>query len=244
MPGVQAAFMQAQHEDPTLNMSTGPQRAKGFALATTGKIGDSNNALGVAVQHLGSLINNFSTMTDTNTKGGNWLVRKAKENLPGGYPEAGRASTNINGLAAELTRAYRATGGSVEEVEAWKNNFDLDAPMAEKAAKVSEAVDMLEKKIQENEQQYINSGGVPGTELTMRNAQTVQMLEKMKTTLGKYGASLSPETTRTVTTPSMYSTPKPQGGITVGTKTAKADGQYHMNGQVITVKNGEVIGVQ
>ena len=153
----------AQQIDPTFNASIHKQRADAYQKFTTGKHGDTINAIGTTMQHIRELSDIFERVPDMggpflNTPA-NWLRKGA------GDARITEAETAAEAVANEAERVYRGAGGSEHGIEQFRQLLNPSLSKAQRRANLAKVVELLGGKMREMESQYRRSVGDMGAPL-------------------------------------------------------------------------------
>ena len=169
----------AQQIDPTFNASIHKQRADAYQKFTTGKHGDTINAIGTTMQHIRELSDIFERVPDMggpflNTPA-NWLRKGA------GDARITEAETAAEAVANEAERVYRGAGGSEHGIEQFRQLLNPSLSKAQRRANLAKVVELLGGKMREMESQYrrsVGDMGAPIEVLTPEAQEAVSLVGK------------------------------------------------------------------
>jgi hypothetical protein len=212
--GVWTTALQAAMEaDPSFDSTQYPARAqlvKKFA-ALTGA--DNKTALNTAILHLDSLHENQQKLNNFSSPLLNAPINYLEQHVTGD-PRQGNVEASANAVADELTRAFRGTGGSEAEVQAWKNLVGgVNQSPQQQQGVIDNAVKLLSGRLRQLRQQYVDGMGRP-PEYKMLAPDSRAILQKLgydpdAVESGVYGATGGVGTAATVNMKAPDGTVKP-----------------------------------
>lgn len=150
--------------DPTFDGTDYNKRNRtAMAFAPDGAVGKVVNNANTAMSHLDELDKDFTALQNS---GGipllntayNWVTNKSASNS--GDPRVGRVMQDIDAAASELRKFFAgSSGGTLQELESWKENFPINGSPEQQKASVQKAIDLLTPKLQEYADQYSHGMG-------------------------------------------------------------------------------------
>ncbi len=196
--------------DPSFDAVNYNSRAKTRADFTSGKSAQNITSFNTAIGHLGSLADAADKLgnswSPTYNTVANW-VEGAK-----GDPRVNNFNISKKAVTDELTRAFRGTGGSQAEVEAWEKTLDAANSPAQIKGAITQAVDLLHSRIDAVGEQYQKGMGTTADPVTLLSPEARKTLKRLEG-----GASSSPAAASALTQ---------KGGVYQLTNPDTADADY------------------
>lgn len=162
---------EAKRLNPDLDLTNYAAKQNFKNAWSSGKYNNTNQSLNLVVGHMAELKEASNKLKEMEylsgeNEGLNWLQNIEKSSIISPY--AGRDwraaksqfDTALQGVAGELTTAFRNTGSSVVEVEAWKKNFDSLESASGVQGSIQTAVDMLASRLQAQAENHKKNLGV------------------------------------------------------------------------------------
>lgn len=167
--------------DPAFDMSDYRSRYNTRKDFTSGKSAQNITSFNTAIGHLKSLDDNIDKLGNTSVPAYNAMYNRTRKQYDTDYQKALNSfRTSVNAVAAELTRAFRGTGGTLEEIKDWKEAInEADSPEALHAS-VRQGVDLLRSRIEAVGDQYnrgMKTSKDPIQLLSPRAREAIKMLE-------------------------------------------------------------------
>lgn len=137
--------------DPSFDQSDANSRRRARAAFTSGPQAQNRASINTALRHLDSFdrqvdaLGNFSGVPILNRTANQ--VRNAYLRSSGNAGELRKLEAERNALVAELTRAFRGTGGDVHDLQAWEATFDEASSPEELHAVASAAAELLNGRL-------------------------------------------------------------------------------------------------
>lgn len=137
--------------DPSFDQSNANSRRQARRAFTSGPQAQNRASINTALRHLDSFdrqidrLGNFSGVPILNRTANQ--VRNAYLRQSGNAGELRRLEAERNALVAELTRAFRGTGGDVHDLMAWEATFDEASSPEELHAVASSAAELLNGRL-------------------------------------------------------------------------------------------------
>lgn len=138
----------ANQYDPSFDVKEYSARQRLLTSFKSGGDSDNIKSINTAVAHLDRLMKAAKELDNykDNALGpattlGNAIANAMKSGK--GAPVITRFRTSRSAVKSELTRAFRGTGGSVDDVKDWENNFSDNASIDAQKAAGKEAVELL-----------------------------------------------------------------------------------------------------
>ena len=154
----------AQQIDPTFNASVHKQRADAYQKFTTGKMGETINNIGTAMQHVRELSDSFERVPDSGSPilnaPANWFRGEVV-----GDKRITEAAFAAEAVANEIESVYRGSGGSEHGIEQFRKMLNPNQSKAQRRANLAKVVELLGGKMREIESQYRRSVGDMGAPL-------------------------------------------------------------------------------
>lgn len=137
--------------DPSFDQSNANSRRAARRAFTSGPQAQNRASINTALRHIDSFdhqidrLGNFSNVPILNRTANE--VRNAYLRASGQGGELRRLETERNALVAELTRAFRGTGGDVHDLQAWESTLNEASSPEELHAATASAVDLLNGRL-------------------------------------------------------------------------------------------------
>lgn len=134
--------------DPTFDAVNYNARASTRRDFTSGVASRSLNALNTVMGHLENFSKTMESLNNSSNVIWNWMKNVgAAPFSPELKSKLNKFNIDKQAVASEFERAYRGAGGSVTDIQAWKNSFSAaDSPQAMRAS-LQEGVQLLGSKI-------------------------------------------------------------------------------------------------
>lgn len=180
-PVVREGVQKARQMDPEFNASTHAQRQKTYQAFTTGKQGDTINALNTGMGHLGELSDLAEQLSNTDYQAVNRAKNAVKKQT--GDPVITAFDTTKKAVADEVTRVWRGTGGSEKDVQEALANLDAANSPAQLRANIAQLTRLMASKQKALEDQYRKGMGKFG-ELEVLDEEAMASLAKIQKRAG------------------------------------------------------------
>lgn len=171
----------AQQADPTLNYGTAPARAQMQKDISTGKLGQTNNALNTSIGHLMELsdaaggLDNYHSGTGSSVQ--NYLrdsYQRFAQN-----PNFKTFDTVRNAVAGEVVKAYRGAGGAEADIQQQLALISSANSPEELNSAIAETAKLLGSKIEANQNQYDSTMGPLGPKKQMVDDKSQKSLQTL-----------------------------------------------------------------
>jgi hypothetical protein len=136
-PMMQTLIREVSQYDPSFDAADYKRRSNTYTAFTTGKQGQNIASFNTVLGHLGTLRNSADELLSLEPfkgrfGGANWLSQSVLSGTKGGltprdskeYAAMQQFALDAQGVASEMERAFRGTGGNVTEIEQWKQRLD------------------------------------------------------------------------------------------------------------------------
>jgi len=156
-PKVQELIAAATQFDPALDASNAATRVATRKDFTSGATSKNITSINTALGHLGTLKDAADNLHNRAFPLWN-TVANAAETASG---DSRVKTFNIarDAVANELMRVFRGTGGSLAEIEEWKNNIESSDSPEQLQGEISKAVDLLNSRLEAVGDQYSRGMG-------------------------------------------------------------------------------------
>lgn len=225
-----AAYKAAIQEDPTFNAATYLQRKKTSESFSSGKQGDTINAINTAMGHMGELSDLSEKLGNSDVQFANAVKNKFKQET--GDPEITAFNTARKAVADEVTKIYRQSGGSEADIQEAMKNLSPNQSPAQLRANIFELYKLLGSKVNSLSEQYHKGMGKVGGDFQVFTPEAKAQESKI---LARYQGTSAPVQQSRATS-----------GVSVGMDAKKSDGTVLPDGDYhgFSVKNGKVSSVE
>jgi hypothetical protein len=204
-PMAQATLQAVAQYDPTFDATNFQARNKAHTAFTNGTSmpSQSINAINTTIGHLGQLADAGDKL---NNVGGIGTFLNTPLNAAvaaSGDARVNNFNTLREGVAKELTRVYRGTGGSEADIQAWKEQINSSQSPEQLKGAISTAMHMLGSKLDSLKDQYKSSTGLNSTPdfLTPAAQKAMTKLANGGIDVSGVGDAAAPATPNASTTP-------------------------------------------
>jgi hypothetical protein len=168
-------MIEAPNIDPAFDNSTFANRKAirlEYASQKNGTAGANMTSLNTAIHHLTNLYDDYQGLNNGNTP---WVNRKENELLAGNFGGMGDSvgllknkvakqqfygsavDADANAVSEELAKVFRASGMSVQEVDAWKSKINQNMTPAEMKGVIGSAIKLMQGRFDPLVNNYNNA---------------------------------------------------------------------------------------
>lgn len=215
--------------DPQFDAANYKARSQTRDSFTSGKDAANITSLNTAIGHAGTLASQADGTFSTPVTSANYVLNAANQHLLGSAGPTNYKQT-ASALASELTTVFRGQGGAEGDVVRNLQSLDEDASAAQKKAALSNAVELLNSRLNALGEKYNQGMGTTSDPLTLLNPHAAATLQQLR------GAGSAPVQT---TVPSRNGAPTSQTPAANSVPTATGPG-----GQKLMLQNGAWVPVK
>jgi len=177
-PYWQQLLQDVSQYDPSFDAVNYGARAKTRADFTSGKSAQNINAINTAIGHLSMLAQYGDQLNNTGMPALNAVKNWAEVQM--GDKRVGQYQQLRDGVAGELTRVYRGTGGSEADVKQWQSNFPVNGSPDQIRGAIQAAANMLQSRLDSLGMLYNQGMGTTKDPLELLNSHTATMLQQFE----------------------------------------------------------------
>lgn len=162
--------------DPGFDMGKAQARFKMRQDFTSGKYSQALNSANTVLGHLDTLQTKLDSLHNTQIP----LINQATNTFKQATGQSAISGANeaADAVASEMMKVYRNTGqGSVQEIESWRKNFDVNASPAQQKEYIKTGIELLTSKIGAIKSQWDSTMGIP-MDVPFLNAKSQKVLQK------------------------------------------------------------------
>jgi len=182
-----AALMQAVNQAyPDYDATAYPTRSKARNAFTSGKEGQSLNAMNTAIGHAGELLDAGDALGNTSIPMLNSMLNAGANAM--GSDKVKNFNLTRDALAGEMTKAFRGAGGSEKDIQEMRDNLNAANSPEQLKGAIGQAMKLLGSKAQSLSEQYKDAFGQAAPNFSDPHATTaLQKLAKKGVELGPLG---------------------------------------------------------
>jgi hypothetical protein len=159
-PQVQELVAAATQYDPTIDAANAATRVATRKDFTSGKAATNITAMNTALGHLGSLATSAAKLENRSYPLWNSIANVGESAV--GDPRIKNFTLARDAVANELMKVFRGTGGSMTEIEEWKNNIASSDSPEQLHAAITKATELLHSRLESMNDQYTRGMGKSG----------------------------------------------------------------------------------
>lgn len=156
-----------------INLEARKSTRKAF---TSGIESRTANSLNTVIGHIGSLHDKIDTLHNGKWQPANYVKNKYKE--ASGDADITNFETNAKAVADEVVKVWRATGGSVADIEEAQKNLSSSKSPAQLKGALATLVDLLGSKLGSLNEQYKNGMGLLSNDRGILTDESLKTLDK------------------------------------------------------------------
>jgi hypothetical protein len=172
-PAVQQLIAVATQADPTLDATNSATRVATRKDFTSGTAAKNITAMNTALGHLGTLAQAAAGLENRSFPIWNTLANTAETAT--GDPRVKNFTLARDAVANELMRVFRGTGGSLQEIEAWKNDINSSDSPEQLHAAITKATELLNSRLEAMNDQYTRGMGKSGDPIHLLSPHAQQV---------------------------------------------------------------------
>jgi len=242
---------EAEIADPGFDQQTYNRRRETIrSYSGGGKDAQNIQSFNMAIDHASKL---WDSAQDLHNFGGALTplnpIKRVMQTA-GGDPRYRVFNENVQALSEELTRAFRGTGGNVDDIKNWKEAFNSAGSPEQIRASIQKAMDLLQGRIAVKREDYDRAMGEFGDFSQFLYPQTVKNLQRVPGGSGilDQWKEVAPDRSASPGQGSGGPPPSPdrQGTLPPAARAQLREGQVHKfnNGQSWTLQNGQPVRLQ
>lgn len=176
-PYWQTMLQAVSQYDPSFDAVNYNARSKTRNDFTSGKSAQNITALNTAIGHLDSLDKSISTLDNGNipmiNRVSNFVATET------GDPRIKDFNTTKKAVVDELTRVFRGTGGSEQDIKTWSENLDDASSPAQLHGVVNKMVDLLKSRIDAVGDTYNRGMGTTADPLNLLSPKAAAAIKRL-----------------------------------------------------------------
>lgn len=166
--------------DPSFDAVNYNARAQARKDFTSGKSAQNITSFNTAIGHLGTLDKAAEGLANTWSPAWNTVANMIETGK--GNPRVVNFDVAKNALAAEMTRAFRGTGGNVYDIQEWSKTINSSNSPQQLKAAVRQATDLLHSRIDAIGEQYKRGMGTTADVMDLLSPAAKKTLARLEGT--------------------------------------------------------------
>jgi hypothetical protein len=176
-PKMQELVAATMQYDPTYSAADSQTRVATRKKWTSGKGADNITAANTALGHLGALWEASKDLHNRSVPAWNAVANTFETAT--GDPRVKRFTLARDAVANELMKVFRGTGGSLAEIEDWKNNISSADSPEQLQAVIQQGIGLLNSRLEAMGQQYNQGMGHDSDPLTFLSPHALEVFNHL-----------------------------------------------------------------